>query len=49
MGYLGGGPYHAETCPVCGGVMWNGRCEDPGCEIHWHLIDTEDEDSGNKE
>ena len=44
MSYIGGGPYHAETCPVCGGVMWNGRCEDPDCEIHWHPIDTEDED-----
>lgn len=49
MGYLGGGPYHAEPCPVCGGVMWNGRCENPDCRLRWYPMDTEDyEKSGCK-
>ena len=43
MGYLGGGPYQAEPCPVCGGVMWNGRCEYPDRKLHWHPLDSEDE------
>ncbi len=40
---LGGGPYESTTCRACGSVMWNGRCEDPGCERHWHP-DEEQED-----
>lgn len=27
MSYIGGGPYDAETCPLCGSIQWNGRCE----------------------
>ena len=42
MVYLGGGPYQAEPCPVCGGVMWNGRCENPDCRHHWYPLDSED-------
>lgn len=49
MSYIGGGPYHAETCPVCGGIMWNGRCEDPDCEIHWRPIDEDDEGEETEE
>lgn len=33
---LGGGPYYAEPCPLCGQTMWNGQCENPDCEYHWH-------------
>ena len=36
MSYLGGGPYHAETCPLCGQTLWNGKCENPDCRYHWH-------------
>lgn len=36
MSYLGGGPYHAETCPLCGQILWNGKCENPDCRYHWH-------------
>lgn len=33
---LGDGPYEVSTCPKCGSVTWNGRCENPDCEYHWH-------------
>ena len=36
MSYLGGGPYYIETCPLCGELMWNGRCENLDCEYHWY-------------
>ena len=36
MSYIGGGPYDAETCPLCGSLLWNGRCENPDCYFHWH-------------
>ena len=36
MSYIGGGPYYAETCPVCRETIWNGRCENPECIYHWH-------------
>ena len=39
MSYLGGGPYHAEPCPECGAILWNGRCENPDCHYHWHPKD----------
>ena len=35
MSYIGGGMYYAETCPLCGEPMWNGRCENPDCHYHW--------------
>ena len=25
---VGGGPYYTDRCPECGGVTWNGECED---------------------
>ena len=45
MGYIGGGPYYAETCPLCGETMWNGRCENPDCHYHWYPK----EDDGNRQ
>lgn len=38
--------YEADTpqCTGCG--MWNGRCENPDCEYHWHPLDEEDNDEG---
>lgn len=39
MSYIGGGPYHAQRCPECGEVMWNGRCENRDCRYHWHPMD----------
>ena len=41
MSYIGGGPYYAETCPLYGVVMWNGRCENPDCYFHWHPQENE--------
>ena len=48
MSYLGGGPYHAEVCPLCGEIMWNGRCESLDCRYHWHPKE-DDEDDGGEE
>ena len=45
MGYIGGGMYYAEPCPLCGGTLWNGRCEDPDCHHHWHPKE-DDENEG---
>lgn len=42
---LGGGPYEVETCPECGELMWNGRCENPECKYHWNPKEDEDADS----
>lgn len=48
MRYIGGGPYHAEICPECGSVMWNGRCENPKCDYHWKpKKDDDDEGTDN--
>ena len=44
MGYIGGGPYYAEPCPKCGSTLWNGRCENPDCEYHWHPKEDDDYD-----
>ena len=44
MSYLGGGPYHAEPCPECGAILWNGRCENPDCYYHWHPKEDEEDD-----
>lgn len=38
MSYIGGTPYDAGRCPECGGVTWNGKCEDPDCIHHWHPV-----------
>lgn len=44
MSYIGGGPYDAETCPGCGALMWNGRCENPDCVYHWQPKTDENEE-----
>ena len=36
MSYIGGGMYYAEPCPLCGEMLWNGRCENPDCHYHWY-------------
>ena len=33
MSYIGGGMYHAEPCPECGAILWNGRCENPDLRV----------------
>lgn len=45
MSYMGDGysGYEFQECPLCGQGMWNGRCEDPDCEYHWHPLDEEDD------
>ena len=48
MGYIGGGMYHAEPCPLCGETLWNGRCENPDCHYHWHPKE-DDEDEERRE
>ena len=45
MSYLGGGPYHAEPCPECGAILWNGRCENPDCHYHWHPKEEDEDDN----
>jgi len=49
VSYIGGGPYYAETCPECGAVMWNGRCENTDCKYHWNpkRDDEDDAESGH--
>lgn len=42
MSYIGGGPYYAEICPLCGSILWNGRCENPDCYFHWHPREDDD-------
>ena len=27
--------YDVSTCPLCGQLMWNGRCENIDCKYHW--------------
>lgn len=41
---LGGGPYEAERCPLCGCLMWNGKCENKECENHWHTVEESEDD-----
>ena len=50
MSYIGGTMYDAGRCPVCAGVIWNGRCEDPDCIHHWQSVqDDEPAPQTNKE
>lgn len=49
MSYIGGGPYEATRCPLCGEVMWNGVCENRDCEYHWKPFDENDTHSGDEE
>ena len=46
MSYIGGGPYHAEPCPECSGILWTGRCENPECPYHWSPKEDEPDDAG---
>ena len=46
MSYIGGGPYEATTCPQCGALMWNGRCENLDCIYHWRPKDDDSDDDG---
>lgn len=41
---LGGGPYETSICPLCGCVMWNGRCENKECKNHWHPVEESEGD-----
>lgn len=43
MSYIGGGPYYAEICPLCGSILWNGRCENQDCYFHWHPREDDDD------
>lgn len=49
MSYIGGGMYDAETCPECGNIMWNGRCENPDCIYHWKPYNEDAETDDNHE
>lgn len=48
MSYIGGGPYYAEICPLCGETMWNGRCENPDCHYHWYPKEDDENDEENE-
>lgn len=40
---LGGSLYEVTGyCPLCGNLMWNGKCENPDCPYFWHPKDEED-------
>lgn len=36
--------YDITTCPDCGQLMFNGRCENPDCRYHWHPKTDDDDD-----
>lgn len=41
----GGTPYEVTgECPLCGNLMWNGRCENPDCKYHWEDMDEEEDE-----
>lgn len=44
MSYIGGGMYDCRICPLCGDLMWNGKCENPDCHYHWAPMDEEEYD-----
>ena len=48
MSYIGGGMYDAEPCPLCGGILWNGVCENQNCNHHFHPKDDEEDCSEQK-
>jgi hypothetical protein len=31
--------YEITRCPVCGELMYNGRCENVDCHYHWYPMD----------
>lgn len=35
--------YDVKTCPLCGQLMFNGKCENPDCHHHWHPKEDDDE------
>lgn len=34
--------YDITTCPECGSLMFNGRCENRDCKYHWRPYDEND-------
>lgn len=38
--------YDVSTCPKCGCLMYNGRCENRECTYHWHPYDECEEKEG---
>lgn len=49
MSYIGGGPYYAEPCSLCGQTLWNGRCENRDCFYHWNPKKDEDEEDDSED
>ena len=42
---MDGNMYEVRECPLCGALMWNGRCENKDCKYHWIPYDeSEDEE-----
>ena len=31
--------YEVKSCPLCGELMWNGKCENRDCKYHWYPLD----------
>lgn len=31
--------YDVQNCPLCGGLMYNGECENRDCFFHWHPLE----------
>ena len=40
--------YYAEPCPLCGEMLWNGRCENPDCHYHWYPKEDDENDEENE-
>lgn len=41
---IGGNGYECTRCPLCGELMWNGRCENVDCEHHWQPLEEDEDD-----
>ena len=36
--------YEVKVCPLCGSLMWNGRCENKDCKYHWNPYEESEDD-----
>ena len=49
MSYIDGGMYDVQPCPICGSILWNGKCENPDCHYHWYSKDDDDDEKTEDE
>lgn len=36
--------YDVTVCPLCGELMWNGKCENKDCKYHWYPHEEKDDE-----